>query len=187
MNDFGGNLKNRALLFVILVDSLKRSRSLMKITLLLVGKHKEKYVQQALDDYRKRIRRYVPFDVREITPAKASKKLSVKEVQEQEAKAIEKALPPNARVILLDERGEEQGSEAFAGWLQKQMASGIQHLVFVIGGAYGFPAGMKKEAGGLISLSQMTMSHQVVRIVFAEQLYRAFTILKGEPYHHGNH
>jgi 23S rRNA (pseudouridine1915-N3)-methyltransferase len=159
----------------------------MKITLLLVGKHKEKYVQQALDDYRKRIRRYVPFNVREITPAKASKKLSVKEVQEQEAKAIEKALPPNARVVLLDERGEQQGSEAFAGWLQKQMASGIQHLVFVIGGAYGFPPGMKKEAGGLISLSPMTMSHQVVRIVFAEQLYRAFTILKGEPYHHGNH
>ena len=143
-------------------------------------------MQQALDDYRKRIRRYVPFDIREVSPAKASKKLSVREVQEQEAKAIRKSLPSNARVILLDERGEEQPSEAFARWMQKQMASGIQHLVFVIGGAYGFPPEMKQEAHGLISLSQMTMSHQVVRIVFAEQLYRAFTILKGEPYHHGN-
>jgi len=158
----------------------------MKITLLLVGKHKEKYVQQALEDYRKRIRRYAPFDIRETNPVKASNKLSVKEVQEQEAKAIRKSLPPNARVILLDERGGEQPSEAFARWLQKQMASGIQHLVFVVGGAYGFPPEMKQEAYGLISLSQMTMSHQVVRIVFAEQLYRAFTILKGEPYHHGN-
>ena len=157
----------------------------MKITLLLVGKHKEQYVQQALDDYLNRINRYVPFTIREIPNIKSSKKYSVGEIREREARAIRKALPSNARVVLLDERGKESGSEKFAQWVQQQMASGIQHLVFVVGGAYGFSGELHDQADALLSLSKMTMSHQVVRIVFAEQLYRALTILKGEPYHHG--
>lgn len=157
----------------------------MKITLLVVGKNKEKYIQEALNDYEKRINRYVPFRISELSPVKSSPKLSIGEIQQKEAKGIRKALPAGARVVLLDEKGRQKPSEDFARWMQKQMSSGIQHLVFVIGGAYGFPEDLRQEASGMISLSQMTMSHQVVRVMFAEQLYRAFTILNGEPYHHG--
>ncbi|HKL37909.1 MAG TPA: 23S rRNA (pseudouridine(1915)-N(3))-methyltransferase RlmH [Bacteroidales bacterium] len=157
----------------------------MKITLLVVGKNKEQYVQQALNDYQKRINRYVPFRISEVTPVKSSRKYSIKEIQQKEAQSIRKALPDNARVVLLDEKGQQKPSETFARWMQKQMSSGIGHLIFVIGGAYGFPEDLRQEATGLISLSKMTMSHQVVRVMFAEQLYRAFTILHGEPYHHG--
>jgi len=157
----------------------------MKITLLVVGKNKEKYVQEALYDYEKRINRYVPFRISEVSPAKSSPKLSIREIQQKEAQSIRKALPMGARVVLLDEKGRQRPSEDFARWMQKQMSSGIQHLVFVIGGAYGFAEGLRQEASGMISLSKMTMSHQVVRVMFAEQLYRAFTILNGEPYHHG--
>jgi|SRR6056297_13752 len=157
----------------------------MKITLLVVGKNKEQYVQQALNDYEKRINRYVPFRISEVTPVKSSPKLSTREIQQKEAQSIRKALPGGARIVLLDEKGRQRPSENFARWMQKQMGSGIQHLVFVIGGAYGFPEDLRQEASELLSLSKMTMSHQVVRVMFAEQLYRAFTILKGEPYHHG--
>lgn len=157
----------------------------MKITLLVVGKNKERYVQQALDEYEKRIRRYVPFGITEVSPVKGSRKLSLKEVRQKEAENIRKALPASSRVVLLDERGAEQSSENFARWMQKQMSSGIQHLVFVIGGAYGFSEDLRRESHSVLSLSKMTMSHQVVRIMFAEQLYRSQTILQGEPYHHG--
>jgi len=170
---------------LIWIENFSQPRFTMKITLILTGKNKEKYVEQALEDYRKRICRYVPFNIVEVPSPKVSKKLSVGEVQEAEARSIRKALPENARLVLLDERGRQQKSEEFARWMQKQMASGVQNLVFVIGGAYGFSPGMKQNAYALLSLSKMTLSHQVIRIVFAEQLYRAFTILKGEPYHHG--
>lgn len=157
----------------------------MKITLLVVGKSKEHYIQQALNDYDKRINRYVPFSITEVPPVKVSRKLSTREVQQKEAKAIRKALPGQACIVLLDEQGKPMPSEGFARWMQKQMSSSIQHLVFVIGGAYGFPQDLFQEATEVFSLSRMTMSHQVVRVMFAEQLYRAFTILNGEPYHHG--
>ncbi len=157
----------------------------MKITLLLVGKTKEPYVQRVLEDYQKRIGRYVPFDIREVSGGKASKKLSIKEFQDKEARELRRHIPNGARVVLLDERGRQQSSDKFARWLQKQMGSGLSRLVFVVGGAYGFSGDFYRQAHAVLSLSQMTMAHQVVRIVFAEQLYRAFTILNGEPYHHG--
>jgi len=158
----------------------------MKVTVLVVGKNKEAYINEALREYEKRINKYLPFQIEEISGIKGSKKYAEKEIKEKEGRNILKRLPTEGFVVLLDERGKQMKSGGFANWLQKVMNSGTRNLVFVIGGAYGFCDEVYEKADMTLSLSKMTFSHQIARIVFAEQLYRAFTIIKGEPYHHGD-
>jgi len=157
----------------------------MKVTILVIGKNKKEYISGALEEYDKRINKYIPFGIQEISGIKGSGKYSEKEVREKEGQKILKALPSDASIVLLDERGKQMNSRGFAQWLQKTMNSGMRKLVFVIGGAYGFSEVLYEKADMVLSLSKMTFSHQITRIIFAEQLYRAFTIIKGEPYHHG--
>ena len=156
----------------------------MTITLLTVGKTDVNWVKEGLDVYTSRLRHYVPFTVVEIPELKKVQALSQQQIKEKEGELILKQLTPQDVLILLDERGEEYRSADFAKYLEKQLGSGAKSLVFAVGGAYGFSESVYQRARGMISLSRMTFSHQMVRTIFAEQLYRAFTILKGEPYHH---
>ena len=158
----------------------------MKVTLILVGRNKESWIETGLKDYKKRIKRYLPFDVIEVPTVKGSGKMTKNEIKEKEGKEILNNIRSNSYVVLLDENGKEYTSEEFAEWLQGAMNRSIQYLVFIIGGAYGFSDEIKNRANRKLSLSKMTFSHQIVRLVFGEQLYRALTIIKGEPYHHGN-
>ena len=156
----------------------------MKITFLVIGKTDEAYLREGIEKYLKRLKHYIAFQYLEIPDLKNVKHLSEEELKSKEAELIFKQLKPNDHLILLDENGEEFSSEAFAGFLNKKMLASVQNLVFVVGGPYGFHATIYKKAQAKISLSQMTFSHQMVRLFFTEQVYRAFTILKGEPYHH---
>ena len=156
----------------------------MKITLLTVGKTDIGWVREGLETYASRISHYVPFALDEIPELKKASALSREQIKEKEGDAILARLRPSDEVVLLDEKGRQYRSVEFAAWLEGKMSRGGKDLVFVVGGAYGFPQKVYDRADGLLSLSKMTFSHQMVRTVFAEQLYRAFTILKGEPYHH---
>ena len=155
----------------------------MDMTLLTVGKTDVKWVKEGLDLYASRLVHYVPFSVVEIPQLKNAAALSRDQIREKEGALILQKVKPADAVFLLDEHGKEFRSLEFAAWIEKMSASG-RNLVFVIGGAYGFSEKVYGRADGKISLSKMTFSHQMVRTIFAEQLYRAFTILKGEPYHH---
>lgn len=157
----------------------------MKTTLLVVGKNKTAYIREALEEYDKRISRYIPFRIQEIQDIKHAGKYTENGIKEKEAHRILRTLPQSATIVLLDEKGGQTTSQGFAQWLQKEMASGSRHLVFIIGGAYGVASDVYEKADKIISLSKMTFSHQIIRVIFAEQLYRALTILNGEPYHHG--
>ena len=156
----------------------------MNIKLLSVGKTVVPWVKEGLDLYAGRLGHYVPFTVEEIPELKKVSALTKEQIKEKEGELILKALGPQDTLILLDEHGMEMRSMDFAQWLQRQMGAGGKNLVFAIGGAYGFSKAVYDRAVGKISLSKMTFSHQMVRAIFAEQLYRACTILKGEPYHH---
>lgn len=156
----------------------------MTVTLLTVGKTDIKWVKEGLDVYASRLRHYVPFTVTEIPELKKAAALSREQIKEKEGELILKQLSPQDTLILLDEHGAQYRSLEFAAWLEKQLAGGGRNLFFTIGGAYGFSEAVYERANGKLSLSKMTFSHQLVRTIFAEQLYRAFTILKGEPYHH---
>lgn len=156
----------------------------MKITLLTVGKTDVRWVREGLDLYVSRLRHYVPFALTEIPELKNVSALTQDQIKEREGELILAALRPADEVILLDERGRQYRSVEFARFLEDRMTRGGRDLVFVVGGAYGFSQNVYDRAGGRISLSDMTFSHQMVRTIFAEQLYRAFTILRGEPYHH---
>lgn len=156
----------------------------MKICLLVIGKTDEPYLQKGIDLFLKRIPHYVPFELKIIPDLKNSKNLSEDQQKEKEGELIIQQLTGFDELILLDEQGTEVSSVAFARFLEKKMLSGIKRLVFVIGGPYGFSESVYSKASGKISLSKMTFSHQMVRLIFTEQLYRAMTILKGEPYHH---
>ena len=156
----------------------------MHLTLLTVGKTDIPWVRDGLEMYASRLKHYVPFELREIPELKGVSALSRDQVKEREGELILKQLKPADEVILLDERGQEFRSLEFADWLGRRLAGSGRDLVFVIGGAYGFSDAVYNRAGGKVSLSKMTFSHQLVRTIFAEQLYRAFTILRGEPYHH---
>lgn len=156
----------------------------MTITLLTVGKTDVKWVKEGLDLYISRLRHYVPFNLVEIPELKKAASLSRQQIKDKEGELILKQVGPSDSLILLDEHGRECRSLKFAEFLEKQMASGSKNLVFTVGGAYGFSEPVYQRANAKISLSKMTFSHQMVRTIFAEQLYRAFTILKGEPYHH---
>ncbi len=156
----------------------------MKITLLTIGKTEDKYLIEGIEKYLKRLKHYINFKIVEIPDVKNTKNLSQDQQKAKEAELILKQIENTDQVVLLDEKGMEFSSTHFSGFLSKKMLASVQHLVFVIGGPYGFDANVCKRADDKISLSRMTFSHQMVRLFFVEQVYRAFTILKGEPYHH---
>jgi len=156
----------------------------MKVTLLVIGKTDNNYLQEGIDDYTSRLSHYIPFGIKEIGNIKKTKNQDEESLKKQEGELILKSCPNPAGLVLLDENGSSFTSREFAGFLRKKMASGLKELVFVIGGAYGFSPEVATQSDCKISLSRMTFSHQMVRIIFLEQLYRAFTILNGEPYHH---
>ena len=156
----------------------------MKIKLLVIGKTDDKNLQQLIDDYQKRLGFYIKFELIVIPDIKNTKNLTENQQKEREGELMLKHLETSDELILLDEKGKGFRSVEFADLLQKKMNSGIKQLVFVVGGPYGFSDELYKMANAKISLSKMTFSHQMVRLFMVEQLYRAFTILKNEPYHH---
>lgn len=156
----------------------------MKTILMVVGKTTDKPFAAAIQEYVTRISHYLSFCIETIPELKGTKSLSESEQKECEAKLIRKALQPGDHIVLLDEHGKERRSIEFAQWLQKKMSAGPRRLVFVVGGPYGFAPSIHQLAAEEISLSQMTLSHQMIRLLFTEQMYRALTILNGEPYHH---
>jgi 23S rRNA (pseudouridine1915-N3)-methyltransferase len=156
----------------------------MKITLLLNGLTGEKFLADAYASYEKRLKHYILFETITISTPKNTKSLSEEQVREKEAELTEKHISTGDYVVLLDERGKEYRSVDFAQYLQNKMNSSIRNLVFVCGGPYGFSHKIIQRADDKMSLSKMTFSHQMVRVFFVEQLYRAFTILRNEPYHH---
>ena len=156
----------------------------MKITLLTVGKTDKDWVKQGIDIYATRMKHYFPFSIVEIPELKNASSLSEDQIKTKEGEFILKNIKPAEDVILLDERGREFTSVEFAKVLQDKISYIGKDIVFIIGGAYGFCDAVRQRANSKISLSKMTFSHQMVRAIFVEQLYRAFTIMKGEPYHH---
>lgn len=156
----------------------------MKLLLLVIGKTTDRHVQALIDDYSSRVGHYVPFSLETVPELRNTRALSPEQQKTQEAELIRKQLQPGDHLVLLDEHGSERRSVDFASWLGKRMATGARRIVFVVGGPYGFDASIHQLANEEISLSQMTFSHQLIRVLFVEQLYRACTILRGEPYHH---
>lgn len=156
----------------------------MKITLLTVGRTDVKWVREGLELYASRLVHYIPFAVDEIPELKNVSSLSKDQIKEKEGELILKKIKATDDVILLDEHGREFRSVDFAALLEEKISRGGRDMVFVIGGAYGFSADVYARANSKMSLSKMTFSHQMVRTIFTEQLYRAFTIMRGEPYHH---
>lgn len=155
----------------------------MKITLLVVGKTTDERLTSLISDYKQRLSHYVPFEFAVIPDLKNAKSLTMDQIKSAEGELILRALTPAMDVILLDEHGREYRSIEFADYLQKKMSSG-KDLTLVIGGPYGFSKEVYQRANGKLSLSQMTFSHQMIRLMAIEQIYRAMTILRGEPYHH---
>lgn len=156
----------------------------MKGVLIVVGKTTDKRFEAITNEYVERIRHYVPFAIEVIPDLKNTKGLSQSEQKQREGELILRSLQAGDYVVLLDEHGSERSSMDFATWMQKKMAAGPKRLVFIVGGPYGFSESVHKRGNEEISLSRMTLSHQMVRMFFAEQIYRAMTILNGEPYHH---
>ncbi len=156
----------------------------MNVELIVVGKTDMREVESLVEMYTKRINHYVRFAITTIADVRNTRKMSVAEQRRMEGEAILRQLTDSDHVALLDEHGAELRSVEFADLMQRRMASGIRRLVFVIGGPYGFSEAVYARANSKLSLSKMTFSHQIVRALFVEQLYRAFTILKNEPYHH---
>ncbi|MDX1828300.1 MAG: 23S rRNA (pseudouridine(1915)-N(3))-methyltransferase RlmH [Lutibacter sp.] len=156
----------------------------MKIKLLAIGKTDDKNLITLFESYQKRLKHYINFELEIIPDIKNVKNLSQLEQKEKEGELILRKLVPTDVLVLLDEKGKEMRSIEFANYLQKKMNTGIKQLVFVIGGPYGFSENVYKKAQGKIALSKMTFSHQMIRLFVVEQFYRAFTILKNEPYHH---
>ncbi len=155
----------------------------MKTELILVGKTANKHFVAGINDYMERISHYMPFSITVVPELKNTKSLSEEQQKEREGELIMKLIQPSDTVVLLDEHGQEFRSVEFAKWIEK-MQQTVRRLVFIIGGPYGFSNAVYDRANTKISLSRMTFSHQMVRLIFTEQLYRACTIIKGEPYHH---
>lgn len=156
----------------------------MKICLLLIGKTDETYLQQGIENFSKRIPHYIGFEIKILPDLKNTKNLSEDQQKEKEGEMIIQQVNSSDELILLDEKGEAYTSVEFARFLEKKMLSGTKRLIFFVGGPYGFSKSVYAKASGMVSLSKMTFSHQMVRLIMVEQLYRAMTILKGEPYHH---
>lgn len=156
----------------------------MKITLIAVGKTSTDYVARGIEEFLKRVNRYIPMELCVIPDIKASKTLTEECQKQREGQAIIGALQPGDIVVLLDERGKELTSREFSAMIERRMVQGLKRLVFVIGGPYGFSHDVYSRADEKLSLSRMTFTHEMVRLFFTEQLYRAMTIMRGEPYHH---
>lgn len=155
----------------------------MQITLIQTGKTRFSYLQEGISDYQSRLKHYINFEEITLPDIKNAKSLSFAEIKKKEGEQLLKVIDKSSFLILLDEKGKQSSSEEFAGFIRKSMNSG-RDIVLVIGGAFGFSEDVYNRANDKISLSKMTFSHQLVRLIFAEQLYRAMTIIKGEPYHH---
>lgn len=156
----------------------------MKITLAVIGKTEVGFVRQGIDEYVKRLQHYVQFNIQYIGDVKSTRNMSEAQQKTAEGKSLLAAIDTSDYVVLLDEYGTERTSMDYSQWLQRRMASGSKRLVFVVGGPYGFSPEVYDRANEKISLSKMTFPHELVRLIFVEQLYRAFTILRHEPYHH---
>ena len=152
----------------------------MKLKIIWVGKSRDPWVKDAIDEYASRVRRYMPLELIDIRDEKGAE---AEEMRRRECERLEKHIPPGATLILLDERGEQLDSPGLAAFVGKQRDSGTGELIFAIGGAYGFSEEFRRR-GKLLALSKMTFTHQMVRAFLLEQIYRAFTILNKEPYHH---
>ncbi|WP_421920797.1 23S rRNA (pseudouridine(1915)-N(3))-methyltransferase RlmH [Marinifilum sp.] len=156
----------------------------MKATLLVIGKTDKDFVKKGIEEYQKRLVHYLPFDIKIIPDLRNTKNLSENQQKQKEGELILGKINSSDTLILLDENGKEFSSIGFSKFIEQKMISGTRNLVFVIGGPYGFSEDVYKKAQGKVSLSKMTFSHQMIRMIFIEQLYRAMTIIKGEPYHH---
>jgi 23S rRNA (pseudouridine1915-N3)-methyltransferase len=156
----------------------------MKITLIVVGKTDKKHILEGIAEYEKRLSHYCKFEFKVILDIKNSKTMPANVQMQKEGEQILSAVRPLSELILLDERGTEYNSIDFAKFIERKGISGQKELTFVIGGPYGFSPEVKSTSTAMISLSRLTFSHQIVRLIFMEQLYRANTIIKGEPYHH---
>lgn len=156
----------------------------MKISLIVVGKTTEKYIEEAINEYVKRIGFFNAFNMMVIPDLKNAKSLSKEMIKQKEGENILSQIVDYDDVVLLDEKGKEFTSLEFASYIEKKMVSGVRKVAFVIGGPYGFSDDVYNAAKGKISLSKMTFSHQIIRPLFLEQLYRAYTIINNTPYHH---
>ena len=156
----------------------------MKTCLLVIGKTDAAYIREGIAEYEKRLTRYIPFEMKVLPDVKNAKSMSEALQKDKEGGMILEQLQATDWVVLLDERGRQYSSVEFSEYLAQKMLGGIKRLVFVVGGPYGFSEAVYQRGNDKISLSKMTFSHQMVRMIFAEQIYRAMTILKGEPYHH---
>jgi 23S rRNA (pseudouridine1915-N3)-methyltransferase len=156
----------------------------MKITFLTVGKTEDVYLRDGIDKYVKRLKHYTKLELADLSELKNTKALTPDQQKAKEAEMILKRVSATDYLILLDENGAEQTSQQFAAYLEKKGINSTSSLVFVVGGPYGFDQSVYQRANDKLSLSRMTFSHQMIRLFFVEQLYRAFTIIKGEPYHH---
>jgi len=156
----------------------------MRLQLLVIGKTSQDFVQQGLDEFCSRLAHYFPFELQIIPDIKNTKHLPVEQQKEKEGQWILQSFQAGDCIVLLDENGKEFTSSKFAEYIEKKTHAGIKRLVFVIGGAYGFSPAVYEAAHEKIALSKMTFSHQLIRLIFIEQLYRAMTILHNEPYHH---
>ena len=156
----------------------------MEIELLTVGKTTIKFVSEGIDEYLKRLKHYITYRITPLPDIKKNASLNAERQKEAEGEIILSRLQASDYVILLDERGKEYSSIEFSDFFEKQMIAGRKRVVFVVGGPYGFSGAVYERADGKISLSRMTFNHEMVRLFFTEQVYRAMTILRGEPYHH---
>ena len=156
----------------------------MKFCLLVVGKTASSFMSKGIEEYKSRVNRYVGFEIISISDLKRTRGLTEMQQKEKEGEMLLASLTPSDTVILLDEKGREYTSREFADFQASMMNRGVKRLVYVIGGPYGFSQKVYDRADGKISLSRMTFSHEMARLFFCEQLYRAMTILRGEPYHH---
>ena len=156
----------------------------MKIKLLVIGKTDQKYLQEGIKEFHQRIVHYLPFEYHVVSDIKNNRNLTEEQQKEKEGEVLLQKIQSGDEIILLDVSGQEFDSPEFARFLEKKMLKSTRNLVFIVGGPYGFSTAIYKIAAARISLSKMTFSHQLVRLVFSEQLYRALTIIKGEPYHH---
>lgn len=155
----------------------------MKTILILVGKTNDKHLEAGIKEYTQRIGHYMPFELQVIPELKSTRSLSEPQQKQMEGEQILQRLQTGDHVVLLDEHGNEFRSIEFARWMERRQQS-VRRLVFIVGGPYGFSPAVRQRADELLSLSRMTFSHQMIRLLFTEQIYRACTIIKGEPYHH---
>lgn len=156
----------------------------MKVTFLCIGKTGKKFLEEGEDEYLNRLKHYVKIDRIELQDLKNARKLTKDQIKKEEGIQFLNKIPQGDELILLDERGKHYSSIEFSNFLERKNVSGLKGITFLVGGAYGFSEEIYNRANGKISLSMMTFSHQMIRMIFFEQLYRAFTIIKGEPYHH---